>query len=65
MRICTECREHVLEVVDDWLVKDFEGGMIGTSGHWDEYERRECPPFVFHWGIEEVGEPDWDDEDAE
>lgn len=53
MFICNECIEDALEATKDWLQQGYEGGVIGrTSSHWDHEERRDCPAFFFHWGVE-------------
>jgi len=61
MGMCRECRERVTEKIDEWLFSGMEGGIIGTSGHWAEEERKRCEPFLFHWGVD-YDFDGWDEE---
>ena len=51
-RPCNACVDRVLETTGDWLKDEYEGGVIGTTGHYDHESRTDCPAFVFHWGLE-------------
>lgn len=62
MYVCKDCIDDVLEATRDWLQQGYEGGVIGrTSTHWDHEERRDCPAFMFHWGVEDMADADEDE----
>lgn len=67
MDLCDKCSVQIGEAVQNWLVEDYEGGVIASpEGHYDHVERRDCPPFLFHWAIEDMDDVDIDgDEDDE
>jgi hypothetical protein len=65
MAVCNECRAGILEKMDEWLFMGYEGGLIGTSGHWAEEERKRCEPFILHWAIDYDPGADWAEEDDE
>ena len=66
MKLCSECIGRTLEATKNWLEEGWDGGVVvHPHEHYDHQYRRECPGFVFHWGVEPTSPEDWDDDEED